>query len=94
MLPPGIFINETNTSDTSIVFSMFNFSDLYPLLNKSAEEFDVASTVVSATVVGSENSEMLPVNVTIVLLLHIEVRPLNFGACSKPIKFFAGFETS
>lgn len=72
MLPPAIF-NETMGTDISIVFSEFNSSELYPLFNKSSEEFDVASTVVSATIVGSEDI-VLPVEVTIVLRLHIAVR--------------------
>ena len=73
MLPPATF-NRTVGSDINIVFSEFNSSVLYPLFNKSAEEFDVASTVVSATVVDNEDvTSMLSENVTIILRLHVIV---------------------
>ena len=70
MLPPDVFTT-IRGNDISIVFSMFNSSILYPLTNKTFEEFDVASTVVSATIVDSE--EVISANITVVLKLNIEV---------------------
>ena len=70
MLPPGVFTTIYG-NDISIVFSMFNSSLLYPLTNKTFKEFYVASTVVSATIVDSE--EVISANITIVLKLNIEV---------------------
>lgn len=70
MIPPDAFMDQTMT-DTNIVFSTFNTSDLYPLFNKTFPQFGVASSVVSATVTGSENS--IVSNITIVLRLNIKV---------------------
>ncbi|SMN12383.1 hypothetical protein SPBRAN_829 [uncultured Candidatus Thioglobus sp.] len=70
MLPPDVFTT-IRGNDTSIVFSMFDSSLLYPLTNKTLEDFDVASTVVSATIIGSE--DMISANITVVLRLNIEV---------------------
>ena len=69
MLSPDTFANQS-MEDTSIVFSVFNRSDLYPLFNQSLPGFGVASSVVSATVVGSDN---ISGNITVVLRLNIEV---------------------
>ena len=69
MLSPDTFANQS-MADTSIVFSVFNRSDLYPLFNQTLPGFGVASSVVSATVVGSDN---ISGNITVVLRLNIEV---------------------
>ena len=69
-LPPDIFANQT-ANETSVVFSTFNSSELYPLFNKTFPEFGVASSVVSATVVGSERA--ISGNITIILRLNIKV---------------------
>lgn len=70
LIPPGAFDNQTST-DTSIVFSTFNTSDAYPLSDQVIPQFGVASSVVSATVVGSEGS--IVSNITVVLRLNVKV---------------------
>lgn len=72
MLPPDVFENET--MDASVVFSMFSSSELYPLTNKTFDEFNVASTVVSATVIGSKN---ISANITVILKLNSAVCDIN-----------------
>ncbi len=72
MLPPDAFGNETmNGTEAGVVFSMFSLPDLYPLGNGTMKDFRIASNVISATVIGSEN--MISSNVTIVLKLNVEV---------------------
>ena len=70
LLPPETFANQTSP-ETNIVFSKFNTSELYPLFNKTFPQFAVASTVVSATVVGSEGR--IASNITVILQLNITV---------------------
>lgn len=71
MIPPDAFTGQT-AADTSIVFSTFNRSTLYPLVNRTIPQFGVASTVVSATVVGSENN--ISSDIIIILRLNIKVK--------------------
>ena len=66
MLPPEAF--STSGENSNIVFSMFESSELFPLINKSIESFAVASTIASATIFGGE--ERISANITIVLKLH------------------------
>lgn len=70
LIPPDAFINQTS-ADTSIVFSAFNTSDAYPLFDQAIPQFGVASSVVSATVVGSENNIFS--DITVVLRLTVKV---------------------
>ena len=67
LIPPDAFANQTS-AETNIVFSAFSSSDLYPSVNQTFP-FGVNSSVVSATVVGSEISS----NITIVLKLNVPV---------------------
>lgn len=70
LLPPAIFRNQTNGS-VGIVFGSFNSSRLFPLVNKSLDTFAVASTIVSATILG--NVSELESSVYVVLQLESEV---------------------
>ena len=72
MIPPDAFGNETRSGNESgVVFSLFSSADLYPLGNGIMEDFEIASTVISATVLGET---MISSNITIVLKLNYEVR--------------------
>ncbi len=72
MIPPNAFGNETmNGTEAGVVFSVFSSPDLYPLGNGTTPDFAIASNVISATVIGSEN--MISSNITIVLKLNYEV---------------------
>lgn len=70
MLPPIVFVNQTKTN-TDIVFSSYTSSEFYPLVNRTLENYAVASSIISATVLGND-SEFNGV-IYIVLRLHLEV---------------------
>ena len=70
-LPPSAF-NETDNA--TIVFSMFKSSKLYPLNNLTFNEFAVASTVVSATIVGREGVIFDDTEIEITLKLDSKVK--------------------
>lgn len=86
-LPPNLFNQSSaNDSEISILFGMYTSSVLFPLpedsmlftdANETYDTFAVASTLVSATIVGFENrtfSDMgVEFEVTIVLKLDSEV---------------------
>lgn len=75
-LPPSLFGNLNQSSDTEInlLFGAYKSSSLYPQANQTDENFAVASSVISATVIGLENDIMnLTEDVSIVLKLDSEV---------------------
>lgn len=66
ILPGEVFSNQSVGEDISVVFSLFQSSDLYPLTNQTFDNFSVASNLISATVIGSEN---ISGNITMVMKL-------------------------
>ena len=70
MLPPVVFSNKSNPV-VNVVFSSFSSSELYPLVNKTMEGFEVASNIISATILGSASK--LNGNVSIILMLNNKV---------------------
>lgn len=70
LLPPDVFANNPDES-VGIVFSSYSSSQIYPLINKTLETFDVASSIVSATLIG--NASEFNASVYVVLKLQVEV---------------------
>ena len=70
MLPPVVFSNKSNPV-VNVVFSSFSSSELYPLVNKTVESFEVASNIISATILG--NASEVNATVFIIIRLHYEV---------------------
>ena len=75
-LPPGLFRNLSNSTETALLFGAYRSSALYPLASQIHENFSVASTVISSTVIGFEDDIANldeDDNVVIELKLHSEV---------------------
>ena len=85
IIPPEVFNSSVlnGEEEIAVVFAEYDSSVLYPLPpdsvlftdeNVTYTNFSVASTLLTATIVGYENIDNLDVDVTIVLKLDSKVR--------------------
>lgn len=80
LLPKDVFANnDTPNSDIGIVFSLYTSSQMYPLINKTLDTFNVASTIVSAILIG--NDTKFNASIYIVLKLQYEVILMFKNTC-------------
>ena len=75
-IPPEAF-QQLNISgdDVDIVFTLFNTSVLFPLANEIKSTFGVASSVISATIIGYDTTDLIA-NITFIAELEIPVRTI------------------